>query len=49
MPAWVATIPAKPRHHKERETKTEGRGKERCTVTSIFRHTLDENISNTNI
>lgn len=29
MPAWVATVPAKPRHHKERETKTGtwGRGK----------------------
>ncbi len=51
MPVWVATVPAKHRHHTERETKTgtEGRAKERgSTVAYIFRHTV-ENMSNTNI
>ncbi len=50
MPVWVATVPAKHRHHTERETKTgtEGRVKERCTVAYIFRHTV-EKMSNTNI
>lgn len=39
----IATVPVKPRHHKERETKigTEGRVKERCALAYIFRHTVD--------